>query len=268
VVSAEQCHRPLLAAQQTRTLAAAAHAKSPVSARGICLSRERARATLLCQAVDSAPRLPLDSRPVPAERPGAKLLALPLCPIDDDELVSGLCEQQPAAVAELLSRYTDLVRCFLVRTLGSAADLDDLTQETFLTVIRRVGTLREPTALRSFVVSVAIRVARNELRKRSIRRFVGLEAEGDLPVALPHDAAAAQGVRHLYAALDRMNANHRLAFVLRHVEGYDLLEAAGICGCSLATLKRWLARAEQRFGAIARADPVLRELLDTPRRDR
>ena len=201
----------------------------------------------------------------PDQQAGARLVALPLAPLSDDELVEGLREQRPAAVAELLARHTDLVRSFLVRTLGSSMDVEDLAQETFLTVLRRIRTLRNPGALRSFVVSVTIRIARNELRKRSIRRFVGFDTSTDVPVSLPHDAAVTEGVRHLYAALDRLDADCRLAFVLRHVEGYELLEAATSCGCSLATLKRRLNRAERRFVAISEGDPVLRDFLDTDR---
>src|SRR6187549_2325135 len=50
-------------------------------------------------------------------------------------------------------------------------------------------------------------------------------------------------------------------FVMRHVEGIELEELATACRVSLSTIKRRLARAEQRFAAIATRDPVLREWL-------
>jgi RNA polymerase sigma-70 factor, ECF subfamily len=190
---------------------------------------------------------------------------LPVLRRDDQELLEGLREQKPAAVGELLSRYSDLVRRFLARTLGSTVDVEDLAQETFLIVLRRCCDVRDPEALRSFVVSVAIRVARNELRKRAIRRFVGLDTAAELPVVPPHDAAVVQGLRHLYQALDRLDGESRVAFVLRHVEGYDLMEAAQASSCSLATIKRRLTRAEKRFQALAAGDPVLRAFLDAGR---
>jgi len=198
-----------------------------------------------------------------ARRPaaGAEVVALPRPACTDEEFVRGLMEQHPASVAELLHRHADLVRGVLVRTLGSTHDVDDLCQETFLTVIRRCHTLRDPSALRSFVVSVAIRLARNEVRKRALRRFVGLDASHELPCAHPHDAAVAQGIRHLYSALDQLDANVRMAFVLRFVEGFDLAETAAACGCSLATVKRRLVRAQRRFEAISRRDPVLRSFV-------
>jgi RNA polymerase sigma-70 factor (ECF subfamily) len=185
---------------------------------------------------------------------------------EDLEFVHAIVHQQPAAIARLFDRYAPLVRRTLVRTLGNAVDLDDLAQDTFITVIRRAHTLRDPSALRAFVVSVAVRIARNELRKRAIRRFVGLEDAISLPVAGPLDAALVEGVRHIYDALGRLSTDARLAFVLRHVEGYELTETAAACGCSLATIKRRLSRAEARFEAIANGDPTLREFLDQARR--
>ena len=56
------------------------------------------------------------------------------------------------------------------------------------------------------------------------------------------------------------NQVSRLLFVLRHVEGLELTELAEVVGCSLATVKRRLSRADQRFRAITRNDPVLRQL--------
>lgn len=207
---------------------------------------------------ESKRRFPLSSSE-PTSSGG--LISLPVAPAGDAELVQGILAGRPAAVAQLIDRYSAVVRRILIRTLGNARDIEDLAQDTFLTVLRRCPTLRDPNALRSFIVSVAIRTARNELRKRAIRRFVGLDEAIDVPVQPPHDAEVAERVRHVYAALDKVDADARIAFVLRHVEGLDLAETAAASDCSLATVKRRLARAELRLRALAKTDPVLRGLL-------
>jgi RNA polymerase sigma-70 factor (ECF subfamily) len=180
---------------------------------------------------------------------------------DESSLVEGLIERSPAAVAELFDRYAPLVRRMLIRTLGSAVDIDDVMQETFLVIIRRCKTLRKRAALRSFVVGVSLRVARNELRKRRVRRWIGLEDAAVVPMVPGYDPIAAETLQRFYTGLDRMDASLRVLFVLRHIEGLELTELAEMCGCSLATVKRRLARGNQRFRAITRADPVLRRLL-------
>ncbi|MFZ5893016.1 MAG: RNA polymerase sigma factor [Myxococcota bacterium] len=167
---------------------------------------------------------------------------------------------EEAAIAELFDRFRGVVRKMLIRTLGSAHDVEDLTQETFLIVLRRVSTLRDPMLLSSFVIGAAVRVAKNELRKRAVRRWIGLEEAP--PLVETVNPEAREGVTRLYRALERLDASTRVVFVLRHVEGRELTELADALGTSLSTVKRRLARAEARFEAIARNDAVLRAYLE------
>jgi RNA polymerase sigma-70 factor, ECF subfamily len=181
--------------------------------------------------------------------------------ISDKALVEQLRRKETAAVTHLISSYSNIVRRSLFRVLGSAYDIDDLEQDSFMTVLDRCHTLRDPSALRSFVVSVAMRLARNELRKRAIRRFVGLEGLAEHAMSPAYDPVTAERFRHLYRALDKLDSNGRIAYVLRHVEGYELAEVATACGCSLSTVKRWLARAEAKLQELARRDPVLSRMV-------
>jgi RNA polymerase sigma-70 factor (ECF subfamily) len=203
-------------------------------------------------------RVPLES-PRPS---GGQLVALPRAGSDDAALRTGLIEGQPAAVAELFDRYASLVRRILVRTLGGAHDIDDLIQETILVLLRRIGSLEKPEALRSFVVSVAIRTAKNELRKRSVRCWVGLDSAPEPLTSPAHDPVVADRLRRVYRALERLDAPSRVLFVLRHVEQFELTELAAASQCSLATVKRRLSRAEKRFEAMMRGDPELRLFLE------
>ena len=197
-----------------------------------------------------------------ASSSGAKVFALPSHPTSDQELVTGLIARRPTAVQALFGQYSGIVRRVLIQALGSDRDVEDLTQDTLITVIERSSALRKVQSLRCFVIGVAIHLAKNEIRRRAIRKFVGLDDVVEVPVVAPHDAAMVQGARHLYEALDRMEITARMAFVLRFVHGCDLAETAAACGCSVATIKRKLGRAESRFAALAQADPVLRDFLN------
>ena len=198
---------------------------------------------------------------------GGRLAVLKRRVTDDASLVEAVVAGDAHAVAELFDRYGYVICGVFVRALGGTQDLEDLMQDAFLTIVRRCSTLRDPAALRSFVVSVAIRIARNELRKRAFRQFIGLEDVPEPPVCPAHDPEAAQAVRHIYAVLEKLDTDSRLAFVVRHLEGYELTEAADICDCSLATIKRRLAKAEKCFEAMSRNDPVLRQLLEDGRQE-
>lgn len=211
----------------------------------------------------STSRLPRRRAERASPIPERRVVSLPSARSADAELVARLHEGKPAAFAELFDRFAGMVRGALLRTLGSEADLDDLVQDTFIVVVNRCHTLRDPAALRSFVYSVAIRTARNELRRRAFRRWIPLGSvpEPDLAVH-DDDGTVGEALRRTYALLDQLRADQRVAFVLRRVEGHELAEAARLSGCSLATFKRRLARAERRFEAMARTDPALRSLLE------
>jgi RNA polymerase sigma-70 factor (ECF subfamily) len=206
---------------------------------------------------------PLDSpESVPASHTRDRVVALPTEPSEAAALVEGIIARRPQALAELFDRFAPLVRRLLARTLGDRNDVDDLTQDTFMVVVRRAAQIQEPSALRSFIVGTAIRVSKNEVRKRAIRRWVGLEDALPSLSIPPDDVVARQRVRHLYGALDRLDADSRTLFVLRHVEGLELTEIAAACECSVPTVKRRLARLGKRFDALLRADPVLRDFLE------
>jgi RNA polymerase sigma-70 factor (ECF subfamily) len=68
--------------------------------------------------------------------------------------------------------------------------------------------------------------------------------------------------RRTYALLDRLPADERIAFALRYIDGMELALLAVVCDVSLATIKRRLGRAEQRFAAGARGDVILRRWLE------
>ena len=78
-------------------------------------------------------------------------------------------------------------------------------------------------------------------------------------VWLPLHPEAREALRQTYAVLERMPADERIAFCLRFMEGMELTETAEACGVSLATIKRRLVKAQQKFVAAAGADPLLRE---------
>jgi len=177
-------------------------------------------------------------------------------------LVNGLIARDPTSVAQLFDQYHDLARGTAIRVLGSPTDADDLVQESFLIVIDKVGELRKPEALGNFIVSVVVRLARNELRKRAVRRFVQLGESHPIVLREDADPAEREQIEAIYRVLDRLDANNRILFVLRYVEGWELTDLAHAQNCSLATVKRRLTKANKRFRAIASREPALCDYLE------
>lgn len=179
----------------------------------------------------------------------------------DATLIAALRAGQPGAAAAFYDRYASRVRATLRALLGPDADLPDLLQEVFIRALDRVEGLRDIERAGSWLTTIAVFVARAHLRVRKRRNW--------LRVFSPERTAAAQveqpssdarrTLRELYAILDRMPVDDRMAFLLRHFHGATLVDAAKACNTSLATLKRRLARAEKRFLEDVRRHPGMLE---------
>jgi RNA polymerase sigma-70 factor (ECF subfamily) len=180
---------------------------------------------------------------------------------DDAALVAELRAGMPRAPGRLWDQYAPLARRILQRMLGPSADVEDALQDVFLRLFRDLGSLREPGALKSFLIGIALHVATSELRRRRARRWLMLSDDGKLPdppsSADPEFAEQRQALYALYAVLDRIDARRRTVFVLRYVEGLELAELALVLGCSLATCKRRVADAAERVCLLASRDPRL-----------
>jgi RNA polymerase sigma-70 factor, ECF subfamily len=182
----------------------------------------------------------------------------------EEELAEGLARQERSAAAEAWDCYAPLVRSLLARSLGPSVDVDDRVQEVFLTLWRRAPDLRDLGALRSFVVSITVRVARSELRRRRYLGWLSFHADEELPdlEGAPPDHDAREAVRRLYVVLGKLTPDARLAFTLRYADGMELTEVAAALDCSLATVKRRLSHATERVLFHAKNDPHLARLVD------
>jgi RNA polymerase sigma-70 factor (ECF subfamily) len=153
-----------------------------------------------------------------------------------------------AAVEEAFRRYAPLVASLGLRITALRDDIDDFVQEVFLRATKGIGGLRHQGATKAWLVSITINVARQRLRVRKLRRMVGLDSspteyeEMVDPSLSPEDRLM---LTRMYAALDKLPVNQRLAWSLRHIEGERLETVALLCHCSLATAKRRIVAAQK-----------------------
>ena len=140
-------------------------------------------------------------------------------------------------------------------------------QETYTLALASIDALKDGSALKPWLFGIATRTARKVLRTRSRRRwlryFIDDEDEArHEPLAVGPDAEAVQTLRAVYSILDRLSVDDRIAFSLRFIEGLELEELAETCGVSLATTKRRLRRAQDRFLLAAKRNAMLLERLE------
>ena len=179
-------------------------------------------------------------------------------------LVDALGRGEPWAAQEVWDRHAPGVRRLMARALGPRPDVEDLTQEVFMRVFSRIGVLRDASALREFVIAVAVNTLKRDLRRRWVRRKVLLSDSGSIPeIEVPGaDAEAREALARCYAILDKLNARERAAFVLRYMEERTFEEVAAGLGVSVSTAKRLVSRSSRRVSKHVGNDEGLRSFFD------
>jgi RNA polymerase sigma-70 factor (ECF subfamily) len=184
---------------------------------------------------------------------------------DDTAVLEGLRAGEPWAKAAFFERYGPHVRRLLRKILGPQPKLElpDLIHDVFVRALASIDQLREPGAMLAWMQAIATRTAYRALRAQRARRWLMFWEPVELAPVSSHtvDTDALEAYRRTYAILDRMPADERVVFALRFIDGMELAPIAASCDVSLATVKRRLTRAEQRFAAAAKRDEVLRTWL-------
>ncbi len=202
------------------------------------------------------PGAQLLSRPAPMLHPApnrglahdaARQLAAVSVPTDE-VLVKRLWEGDAWAKDALYRKYFGAVWSTALRLLQNRTEAEDVVQDSFATVLEEVHKLRDPTALRVWLLRITVHQVHRRFRKRRLRRWLGLDRGLDHVTLDQHARAGTSAevsleLARLDRVLARLPASQRTAWILRHVEGYQLAEVALACRCSLATAKRRLSAA-------------------------
>jgi RNA polymerase sigma-70 factor (ECF subfamily) len=146
----------------------------------------------------------------------------------------------------------------LRRSLGQSADLEDLTQEVFLVVFRKLQGLRNPTSLKAFIIAVT---AHTSLEQRR-RRWAQQQKPPLQPPPTDRELVARAGeariaLSRFVGALARLRPADRTVTMLRLVEQRELTDIASTLDVSLATVKRRIARGSAKVALLASRDPFL-----------
>src|SRR3954454_4870273 len=107
----------------------------------------------------------------------------PAPPSEDALLAQALIEGRRDAAPSAWRRFSPIVQTVLRRMLGAGPDLPDLTQEVFLRFFGKVRGLKKLESLRFFVTAIAIRRAREEIKRRRVRRLASPFLGDRMPIS-------------------------------------------------------------------------------------
>ncbi|OLL76220.1 RNA polymerase sigma factor, SigC [Pseudonocardia sp. Ae168_Ps1] len=167
-------------------------------------------------------------------------------------LAAGAGDQ--AALSSFVRATQADVHRFLVH-LNGRADAEDLAQETYLRALRTLPTFEARSSARTWLLSVARRVAVDAVRtavRRPRTRDLGEDTAEVIERALPRTGA--QEAVLLRALIDDLAAERREAFVLTQVLDLGYAEAAEVCRCPVGTIRSRVARAREDLVRALDAD--------------
>lgn len=161
-----------------------------------------------------------------------------------------------AAFEFLYQLHGRRVYALCLRMVGNPADAEDLMQEAFLQLFRKIGTFRGESAFSTWLHRMTVNVVLMRLRKKSLPTDSLEETlEPDAENSAPKRDVGAPDLR-LTGAVDRVNLErcieelppgYRTVFVLHDVQGYEHNEIAAIMGCSVGNSKSQLHKARTRL---------------------
>ncbi len=168
------------------------------------------------------------------------------------------------AFAELYSLHKRRIYSLCLRMVGNVSEAEDLTQEAFLQLHRKIGTFRGESAFSTWLHRIAVNVVLMDLRKKGLQLISLDEAmEPDLDNERPGRSFGALDLT-LAGAIDRLvlqravadlPAGYRLMFILHDVEGFEHNEIATLVGCSIGTSKSQLHKARLKLRDALRLRP-------------
>ena len=140
--------------------------------------------------------------------------------------------------------------------VGNTAEAEDLTQEAFLQLFRKIATFRGESAFSTWLHRLAVNVVLMKLRKKSGKE-TSLEqvTEPDEESGTPRRDFGTIDLRlsgsldrvNLQRAVDQLPPGYKAAFILHDVQGYEHNEIAEMLGCSIGNSKSQLHKARMRL---------------------
>ena len=185
--------------------------------------------------------------------------------LSEAEAIERAKQGDAAAFEALYNLHKRRVYSLCLRMTANTAAAEDLTQEAFLQLFRKIGTFRGESAFSTWLHRMAVNVVLMQLRKKGLP-VVPLEENIETEEESPRKELGGDDPR-LAGSIDRMQLQrsieslppgYRMIFLLHDVEGYEHNEIAEMVGCSIGNSKSQLHKARMK----------LREILKTSRAEK
>ncbi len=179
----------------------------------------------------------------------------------ESQLIARAQRGEEEAFAALFEIHKRRVYSLCLRMTADPAEAEDLSQEAFLQLFRKISTFRGESAFSTWLHRLVVNVVLMHLRKKGVQK-ISLD-EVDNSQAEPVKREYGDDDRRLLGSVDRITLNnvieelppgYRAIFVLHDVEGYEHNEIARIMDCSVGNSKSQLHKARLKLREALRRD--------------
>lgn len=183
--------------------------------------------------------------------------------VKDLQLAKLAADGDMAAFEEIYRRHHRRVYSICLRMLQNTSEAEDLTQDVFIQLYRKIGSFRGDSAFTTWLHRMTVNQVLMHFRKRTVK-YEKTTEEGETPVQIVSGTANPDKMRvvdkiALDNAIEQLPTGYKNVFVLHDVEGFEHEEVAKILGCSVGTSKSQLHKARLKLQKLLRkkANPRL-----------
>jgi RNA polymerase sigma-70 factor (ECF subfamily) len=178
--------------------------------------------------------------------------------VSDYELAQSAAIGVTSALGDLYERHNQRVYALCLRMTQNPAEAEDLTQEVFIHLFRKIGSFRGESQFSSWLHRLTVNLVLMHFRHRATSRERipdDIEAKTSA-FEKGKQTVARQAVDRiaLDAALQQLPAGNRLVFELFDIEGYHHREIAVLLGCTVGTSKSQLHKARKKLRLLLKAN--------------
>jgi len=166
-----------------------------------------------------------------------------------------------AAFGALFESHKRRVYSLCLRMTANTAAAEDLTQEAFLQLFRKISTFRGESAFSTWLHRLVVNVVLMHLRKKGLQQisFDELDTSQDEPVKRDFGAEDRRLMKSvdrlgLERAIAKLPGGYRTVFILHDIEGYEHNEIAEIMNCSVGNSKSQLHKARLKLREALRVE--------------
>jgi RNA polymerase sigma-70 factor (ECF subfamily) len=175
-----------------------------------------------------------------------------------DDLVGSARAGDRRAWNAIYVRHAAGVRRVVARIVRNAAEVDDLTQQTFLDAFRDLGGFRGDAAFGTWLYRIAVHVSYRHLRRRSLNWDAIPEDLSSSESAVDQTVADRQELTRALGLIARLDAKKRIAYVLRVFQGLTYDEIGARVGATEANARQRVKHAERALAAMVERDRLRR----------